>query len=126
MAGRNPHPSNDGKAAGPRQSGGPSAPGLLLPGSRGTDSVRGTRSSEGDAGRHLGSSAVVGRKTPSREPPWQRLERIAAQAREYPEMAFTTLAHHLDVSFLERAFDRLNRRSAPGIDRVTWRTYEED
>jgi group II intron reverse transcriptase/maturase len=31
----------------------------------------------------------------------------------------------LDVSFLERAFDRLNRRSAPGIDRVTWRTYEE-
>jgi group II intron reverse transcriptase/maturase len=41
-------------------------------------------------------------------------------------MVFTTLAHHLDVSFLERAFDRLNRRSAPGIDRVTWRTYEED
>ncbi len=40
-------------------------------------------------------------------------------------MAFTTLAHYLDVSFLERAFDRLNRRSAPGVDRVTWRTYEE-
>jgi group II intron reverse transcriptase/maturase len=41
-------------------------------------------------------------------------------------MVFTTLAHHLDVSFLERAFDRLNRDSAPGIDRVTWRAYEED
>jgi group II intron reverse transcriptase/maturase len=41
-------------------------------------------------------------------------------------MVFTTLAHHLDVSFLERAFDRLNRGSAPGIDRVTWRAYEED
>ena len=41
-------------------------------------------------------------------------------------MAFTTLAHHIDVSFLERAFDRLNPRSAPGIDRVTWKAYEED
>jgi group II intron reverse transcriptase/maturase len=41
-------------------------------------------------------------------------------------MAFTTLAHHIDVPFLERAFDRLNRRSAAGIDRVTWQAYEED
>ncbi len=41
-------------------------------------------------------------------------------------MGFTTLAHHLDVPLLECAFDRLNRRSAPGIDRVTWHAYEED
>ena len=41
-------------------------------------------------------------------------------------MVFTTLAHHLDVPLLERAFDRLNRHSAPGIDRVTWQAYEED
>ena len=41
-------------------------------------------------------------------------------------MAFTTLAHHLDVPFLERAFYRLNQRSAPGIDRVTWQAYKED
>jgi group II intron reverse transcriptase/maturase len=41
-------------------------------------------------------------------------------------MVFTTLAHHLDVPFLERAFDHLNRRSAPGIDRVTWQEYEEN
>ena len=41
-------------------------------------------------------------------------------------MAFTTLAHHLDVPFLEFAFDRLNRNSAAGIDRVTWRDYEEN
>ena len=41
-------------------------------------------------------------------------------------MAFTTLTHHLDVPFLERAFDRLNRNSAAGIDRVTWREYEKD
>ena len=38
----------------------------------------------------------------------------------YPDMAFTTLAHHLDVAMLERAFQSLNPHSAPGVDRVTW------
>jgi retron-type reverse transcriptase len=55
-----------------------------------------------------------------------RLERIATQAREHPDMAFTTLAHHLDVAMLERAFQRLNPKSAPGVDRVTWRRYKEN
>ncbi len=41
-------------------------------------------------------------------------------------MACTTLAHHLDVAMLERAFQRLNPRSAPGVDRVTWRAYKEN
>ena len=92
----------------------------------GTDSVHRTQCSEGEAGRHHASNASGRSTTSSRTSPSQRLERIATQAREYPDMAFTTLAHHLDVPFLERAFDRLNRRSAAGIDRVTWRSYEED
>ena len=41
-------------------------------------------------------------------------------------MAFTTLAHHLDVPLLERAFWSLNPKSAPGADRVTWRQYGKD
>jgi retron-type reverse transcriptase len=41
-------------------------------------------------------------------------------------MAFTTLAHLLDVPMLERAFWSLNPRSAPGADRMTWRQYETD
>jgi group II intron reverse transcriptase/maturase len=41
-------------------------------------------------------------------------------------MAFTTLAHLLDVSLLERAFWSLNPNSAPGADRVTWRQYQQD
>jgi group II intron reverse transcriptase/maturase len=41
-------------------------------------------------------------------------------------MAFTTLAHHLDVAMLESAFQRLNPKSAPGVDRVTWRAYKEN
>jgi retron-type reverse transcriptase len=55
-----------------------------------------------------------------------RLERLATQARDYPDMAFTTLAHHLDVALLERALQRLNPKSAPGVDRVTWRAYKEN
>ena len=53
-----------------------------------------------------------------------RLERIATQAQQYPDMACTTLAHHLDVAMLERAFGSLNPHSAPGVDRVTWQTYK--
>jgi group II intron reverse transcriptase/maturase len=54
------------------------------------------------------------------------LDRIATQAREYPDMAFTTLAHLLDVPMLERAFWSLNPKSAPGVDRVTWRQYQRN
>jgi hypothetical protein len=39
-------------------------------------------------------------------------------------MACTTLAHHLDVAMLERAFGSLTPHSAPGVDRVTWQTYK--
>jgi RNA-directed DNA polymerase len=55
-----------------------------------------------------------------------RLERIATQARDYPEMACTTLAPHLDVALRERAFERLKPQSAPGVERVPWRAYKEN
>ena len=126
MASKISHISNDEPHAGLSQPGGSSTPGDRLPRSQGTDSVRGTWSSEGEAGHHFASNAAEGPTTPSRQSPRQRLERIATQAREYPDMAFTTLAHHLDVPLLEFAFDRLNRNSAAGIDRVTWRDYEDN
>ena len=125
MTRQSPTLRSDEQAAEPSQHGGASARGVVLPRDQGTDSVRGTWCSEGEAGHHHGSSVEERPKTPSRTSPRQRLERIATQAREYPDMAFTTLAHHIDVAFLERAFDRLNRGSAPGIDRVTWAAYEE-
>ncbi len=116
----------DEQPAGPSQSAGPSAPKAADPGSQGTNSVHGTWSSEGEAGRHFRSKAGPEQGTSSPESILQRLERIADQAREYPEMAFTTLAHHLDVAMLERAFWSLNPRSAPGLDRVTWQAYKRD
>lgn len=56
-----------------------------MPGSQGTSTVRGTWSSEGEAGRHL-RSKVEEDGTSSPEPILLRLGRIAAQARKYPEM----------------------------------------
>ena len=53
-----------------------------------------------------------------------KLERIAELARQAPGMAFTTLAHHLDVAMLGRAFQRLNPHRARGAVRVTWQTYK--
>jgi retron-type reverse transcriptase len=41
-------------------------------------------------------------------------------------MTCTTLAHHLEVAMLERAFRRLNPHSAPGVARGTGRAYQEN
>ena len=101
-----------------------------MPVSQGTTAVRGTWCSDGAAGRHLRTKAghagdtPGGPGTPSPVPSSQRWERIATQAREYPDMACTTLAHHLDVAMLAHACRSLNPQSAPGVDRVTWRTYK--
>ena len=109
----------------------PPASGASLPSSdpskrQGTNSVHGTCTSEGEAGRHSPLQARLDKGTSSSESILQRLERIAAQAREYPEMQFTTLAHLLDVALLERAYWSLNPKSAPGVDRVTWRKYQRN
>ena len=61
-------------------------------GSQGTTSVHWTWCSEGEAGRHLRTKAghagttPVGQGTPSPEPIPLRLERIATQAQQYPDM----------------------------------------
>jgi group II intron reverse transcriptase/maturase len=105
---------------------GSSAPSEVLPENQGTTSVRGTWPSEGEAGRHIPLQAGAEEGTSSPESILQRLERIAAQARQYPDMQFTTLAHLLDVAMLERAFWSLNCESASGVDRVRWTDYKRD
>ena len=54
-----------------------------------------------------------------------QLQRIAEQAKRYPEMVFTTLAHLIDVDFLREAYRRTRKDSAPGIDGVTAEQYAE-
>jgi RNA-directed DNA polymerase len=131
MAATSPTANTHVNASGQRQPGETCAQEAARPASQGTTSVHGTWCSEGDAGRHLRTTAgqagttPAGPGTPSPVPISRRLERLATQAREYPDMAFTTLAHHLDGAMREDAFRRLNPRSAPGVDRVTWRMYKE-
>jgi group II intron reverse transcriptase/maturase len=52
-----------------------------------------------------------------------KLERIAKLAREAPEMAFTTLAHHLDLEWLHEAYRRTRKDGAVGVDGQTAETY---
>jgi RNA-directed DNA polymerase len=52
-----------------------------------------------------------------------KLERIAKQAREAPAIAFTTLAHHIDVAWLREAYQRTRKDGATGVDRQTAEEY---
>jgi len=54
-----------------------------------------------------------------------RLQRIADLAREAPERAFLSLAHHIDVEFLREAFRRTRKDGAVGVDGQTGKDYEE-
>lgn len=52
-----------------------------------------------------------------------KLERIAKLAREAPEMAFTTLAHHIDIGWLREAYRRTRKDGATGVDGQTAEEY---
>jgi len=62
-------------------------------------------------------------ETPSSSTVSTRLERIAKLAREAPGMAFTTLAHHIDIAWLHEAFQRTRKDGATGVDRQTADEY---
>ncbi len=52
-----------------------------------------------------------------------KLRQIAEQAKCYPDRVFTSLCHTMDVAFLEEAYWRLKRDSAPGLSGITFRDY---
>ena len=56
----------------------------------------------------------------------QALERIRKVATERKKERFTALFHHISIELLEEAFYELQENAAPGVDRLTWRAYEED
>jgi len=63
-------------------------------------------------------------KTPSYATISTKLERIAKQAREAPGMAFTTLAHHIDLVWLQEAYRRTRKDGATGVDGQTAQEYQ--
>jgi hypothetical protein len=44
---------------------------------------------------------------------------MARLAREMPLVAFTTLAHHIDIDWLREAYRRTGKDGATGVDRQT-------
>ncbi|MDI1450799.1 group II intron reverse transcriptase/maturase [Polyangium sp. 6x1] len=62
-------------------------------------------------------------ETPSSTSISTKLERIAQQAREAPNMAFQTLAHHIDVDWLREAYRRTRKSGATGVDGQTAKEY---
>ena len=48
-----------------------------------------------------------------------KLARVNDAAKRSRQTRFTALLHHVDVGALERAFRRLRRKAAPGVDGMT-------
>jgi RNA-directed DNA polymerase len=56
----------------------------------------------------------------------QALERVRQAARRGKKERFTSLLHHVDPAMLRPAFYAMKRDAAPGVDGMTWETYERD
>ena len=65
------------------------------------------------------------RRAQDRESVSQALERVRLAARRGKQERFTSLLHHINPEMLRAAFYALKRDAAPGIDGVTWETYEQ-
>src|SRR4051794_27643865 len=51
-------------------------------------------------------------------------ERLAALAKQSPLMAFTSLAHLMDIDWLKEAYQRTRKDGAAGVDGMTAEDYE--
>ena len=56
----------------------------------------------------------------------QALERVRVAARQRRKEKFTSLLHRIDPAMLRMAFFAIKRDAAPGVDGMTWETYEQD
>src|SRR5271166_6704529 len=66
------------------------------------------------------------RRAQDRESVSQALERVRQAARQRKKEQFTSLLHHVDPAMLRTAFYAMKRDAAPGVDGMTWETYERD
>ncbi len=65
-------------------------------------------------------------RTQDRKRVTQALGRIRQAARQRKKERFTALLHHINIDCLRMAFFALKRDAAPGVDGLTWPTYEAD
>lgn len=78
------------------------------------------------AGAKGNASEQSTHRTQGRERVSQALERVRQVARLRKKEKFTALLHHINLDLLREAFYALKRDAAPGVDGLTWRTYEAD
>jgi RNA-directed DNA polymerase len=62
--------------------------------------------------------------TPRPETVFTKQQRIAKLARNGPDMAFTNLAHHIDIVWLRKAYALTRKDGAVGVDGQTAKDYE--
>jgi len=65
------------------------------------------------------------RRAQDRESVSQALERVRIAARRGKKQRFTSLLHHINPEMLRAAFYAMKRDAAPGVDGMTWDTYEQ-
>jgi len=76
------------------------------------------------AGTEGNASQTHTRRTQNRGSVSQGLDRVRQLARQHKKMRFTTLLHHITAERLSHAFYALKRKATPGVDGVTWHSYE--
>lgn len=64
-------------------------------------------------------------RTQGRESVFQRLDRVRKAARQRKKEKFTALMHLVDTELLRESYYWLQRKSAAGVDGVTWQQYGE-
>ena len=80
---------------------------------------------EGRGGPEDGLGERTEDRTQSRKRPPSSLARVHEAASRDKKTRFTALLHHVNVEALERAFGRLKRGAAAGVDGETVATYEQ-
>ena len=60
------------------------------------------------------------------DPVSTKQQQIARLAKQAPQMAFTSLAHHIDVYWLHEAYLRTRKDGAPGVDGQTVADFNKD
>lgn len=79
-----------------------------------------------------GRAAAKGKSAARNVPPTQDgtgaltfLQRIGERAKQKPKEKWTNLLNHIKVPLLKEAYQRLQKKAAPGVDEVRWAEYGE-
>src|SRR5690349_7743707 len=96
--------------------------GVLRSTEKAGEPTRGTPWREGSTGTRARSGGKMAETSGSTNVS-TKLGQIAKLAREMPQAALTTLAHHIDIDWLREGYRRTRKDGATGIDQQTAEEY---